>query len=74
MQQVFNKSTKDDKTVEAALYHQLLCYLQLLETTKPYIVNITRVPGRSHSRCPFSEIYFNMSRFRYSCVITFRQS
>ncbi|KAI7892264.1 P-loop containing nucleoside triphosphate hydrolase protein [Mucor mucedo] len=36
---------KDDKTVEAALYHQLLCYLQLLETTKPFIVNITRVPG-----------------------------
>ncbi|GAA5815536.1 hypothetical protein MFLAVUS_009048 [Mucor flavus] len=35
---------KDDKTVEEALYHQLLCYLQLLETSKPYIVNITRVP------------------------------
>ncbi|GAA5796705.1 hypothetical protein HPULCUR_002080 [Helicostylum pulchrum] len=36
---------KDDKTVEEALYHQLLCYLQLLETSKPYILNITRVPG-----------------------------
>ncbi|KAG2228952.1 hypothetical protein INT48_008020 [Thamnidium elegans] len=36
---------KDDRTVEEALYHQLLCYLQLLETSKPYIVNVTRVPG-----------------------------
>lgn len=36
----------DDKTVEESLYHQLLCYLQLLETNKPFIVNITRVPGK----------------------------
>lgn len=36
---------KDDKMVEEALYHQLLCYLQLLETNRPFIVNITRVPG-----------------------------
>lgn len=36
---------KDDEMVEQALYHQLLCYLQLLETNKPFIVNITRVPG-----------------------------
>lgn len=35
----------DDKTVEESLYHQLLCYLQLLETNKPFLVNITRVPG-----------------------------
>ncbi|KAI8083313.1 P-loop containing nucleoside triphosphate hydrolase protein [Gilbertella persicaria] len=41
-----NKNTrKDDKTVEEAMYHQLLCYLQLLETNKPFLVNITRVPG-----------------------------
>ncbi|EPB90295.1 hypothetical protein HMPREF1544_02820 [Mucor circinelloides 1006PhL] len=36
---------KDDQTVEDSLYQQLLCYLQLLETNKPFLVNITRVPG-----------------------------
>ncbi|KAI8375433.1 P-loop containing nucleoside triphosphate hydrolase protein [Blakeslea trispora] len=36
---------KDDKTVEESLNYQLLCYLQLLETNKPFLVNITRVPG-----------------------------
>ncbi|KAI9484179.1 MAG: putative ATP-dependent RNA helicase DHX34-like protein [Benjaminiella poitrasii] len=36
---------KDDKTVEEALYYQLLCYLQLLETNKPFLVNLTRAPG-----------------------------
>ncbi|OBZ82768.1 putative ATP-dependent RNA helicase DHX34 [Choanephora cucurbitarum] len=40
-----DKSTRrDDKTVEESMYHQLLCYLQLLETNKPFLVNITRVP------------------------------
>ncbi|KAI7886742.1 P-loop containing nucleoside triphosphate hydrolase protein [Lichtheimia hyalospora FSU 10163] len=36
---------KDDEAVERALQHQLLCYLQLLETNKPYLLGITRVPG-----------------------------
>ncbi|KAF7726559.1 DEAH (Asp-Glu-Ala-His) box polypeptide 34 [Apophysomyces ossiformis] len=36
---------KDDLQVEQSMYHQLLCYLQLLETNKPYILNVTRVPG-----------------------------
>jgi hypothetical protein len=40
-----NKNEIDDETVEEALYHQLLCYLQLLETNKPYLMNLTRVPG-----------------------------
>lgn len=35
----------DDEAVERALQHQLLCYLQLLETNKPYLLGITRVPG-----------------------------
>ncbi|KAF1807654.1 putative ATP-dependent RNA helicase DHX34 [Mucor lusitanicus] len=39
------KTRKDDQTVEDSLYQQLLCYLQLLETNKPFLVNITRVPG-----------------------------
>ncbi|KAI8988337.1 P-loop containing nucleoside triphosphate hydrolase protein [Mycotypha africana] len=39
------KERKDDKTVEESLYQQLLCYLQLLETNKPFIVNLTRIPG-----------------------------
>ncbi|KAG0168835.1 DEAH (Asp-Glu-Ala-His) box polypeptide 34 [Apophysomyces sp. BC1015] len=38
--------TPDDLAVEQSMYHQLLCYLQLLETNKPYILNITRVPGK----------------------------
>ncbi|CEP10178.1 hypothetical protein [Parasitella parasitica] len=37
---------KDDQTVEDSMYQQLLCYLQLLETNKPFLVNITRVPGK----------------------------
>ncbi|KAI9273017.1 P-loop containing nucleoside triphosphate hydrolase protein [Phascolomyces articulosus] len=36
---------KDDLYVEQAMQHQLLCYLQLLETNKPYLLGITRVPG-----------------------------
>ncbi|KAI9309287.1 P-loop containing nucleoside triphosphate hydrolase protein [Cunninghamella echinulata] len=36
---------KDDIQVEQAIQNQLLCYLQLLETTKPYLLNLTRVPG-----------------------------
>ncbi|CAO3703181.1 unnamed protein product [Rhizopus stolonifer] len=40
-----SNTRKDDKTVEDAMYQQLLCYLQLLETTKPYLLNITRTPG-----------------------------
>ncbi|KAI9315979.1 P-loop containing nucleoside triphosphate hydrolase protein [Dichotomocladium elegans] len=36
---------KDDLAVEQALHHQLLCYLHLLETNKPYLLGITRVPG-----------------------------
>lgn len=35
----------DDEAVERSLQHQLLCYLQLLETNKPYLLGITRVPG-----------------------------
>ncbi|KAI8642814.1 P-loop containing nucleoside triphosphate hydrolase protein [Parasitella parasitica] len=37
---------KDDQTVEDSMDQQLLCYLQLLETNKPFLVNITRVPGK----------------------------
>ncbi|KAI7851751.1 P-loop containing nucleoside triphosphate hydrolase protein [Circinella umbellata] len=36
---------KDDLAVEQAMQHQLLCYLQLLETNKPYLLGLTRVPG-----------------------------
>ncbi|CAO3611270.1 unnamed protein product [Cunninghamella blakesleeana] len=36
---------KDDVQVEQAIQNQLLCYLQLLQTTKPYLLNLTRVPG-----------------------------
>lgn len=36
----------DDKMVEDTMDQQLLCYLQLLETTKPFILNITRMPGK----------------------------
>ncbi|ORZ02569.1 P-loop containing nucleoside triphosphate hydrolase protein [Syncephalastrum racemosum] len=36
---------KDDADVEQSLDHQLLCYLRLLETTRPYLLDITRVPG-----------------------------
>ncbi|CAO3633213.1 unnamed protein product [Cunninghamella echinulata] len=36
---------KDDIQVEQAIQNQLLCYLQLLETSKPYLLNLTRVPG-----------------------------
>ncbi|ORE07685.1 P-loop containing nucleoside triphosphate hydrolase protein [Rhizopus microsporus var. microsporus] len=39
------KRRKDDQTAEDAMQQQLLCYLQLLETNKPYILNITRTPG-----------------------------
>lgn len=42
----YSLSHTDDKMVEESLYHQLLCYLQLLETNKPFLVNITRVPGK----------------------------
>ncbi|KAI7903484.1 uncharacterized protein BX663DRAFT_31553 [Cokeromyces recurvatus] len=45
VQELEKELRKDDKTVEEALYHQLLCYLQLLETNRPFLVNITRVPG-----------------------------
>ena len=37
--------TLDDLAVEQAMQHQLLCYLQLLETNKPYLLGLTRVPG-----------------------------
>ncbi|KAI9270835.1 P-loop containing nucleoside triphosphate hydrolase protein [Sporodiniella umbellata] len=40
-----SNTRKDDKTVEDSMYQQLLCYLQLLETNKPYMLNITRTPG-----------------------------
>ncbi|KAI8064692.1 P-loop containing nucleoside triphosphate hydrolase protein [Gongronella butleri] len=36
---------RDDLAVEEGIQHQLLCYLQLLETNKPYLLNLTRVPG-----------------------------
>ncbi|KAI9491621.1 P-loop containing nucleoside triphosphate hydrolase protein [Zychaea mexicana] len=36
---------KDDLAVEQSMQHQLLCYLQLLETNKPYLLGLTRVPG-----------------------------
>ncbi|KAI8384738.1 P-loop containing nucleoside triphosphate hydrolase protein [Radiomyces spectabilis] len=45
VQGVGENMRKDDIDVEQAMYHQLLCYLQLLETTKPFMLNITRVPG-----------------------------
>lgn len=35
----------DDIAAEEDSDHELLCYLQLLETNKPYLVNIMRVPG-----------------------------
>ncbi|KAG1519546.1 hypothetical protein G6F52_008518 [Rhizopus delemar] len=40
-----SNTRKDDKMVEDTMDQQLLCYLQLLETTKPFILNITRMPG-----------------------------
>ncbi|ORX58161.1 hypothetical protein DM01DRAFT_1372236 [Hesseltinella vesiculosa] len=36
---------KDDLLVEQGIQNQLLCYLQMLETNKPYLLNLTRVPG-----------------------------
>ncbi|KAL1918924.1 uncharacterized protein VTP21DRAFT_2305 [Calcarisporiella thermophila] len=35
---------KDDKR-QAARQHELLVYLEILETNRPYLVNLTRVPG-----------------------------
>lgn len=65
----------DDKTVEDALYHQLLCYLQLLETTKPFIVNITRVPGKIIILILSTEnINVNIPLFRHTCIVAFWQS
>ncbi|GAN03267.1 ATP-dependent RNA helicase DHX34 isoform X5 [Mucor ambiguus] len=49
------KTRKDDQTVEDSMYQQLLCYLQLLETNKPFLVNITRVPG-IHSLLLFGKV------------------
>ena len=45
----YNSLFVDDQTVEDAMQQQLLCYLQLLETNKPYILNITRTPGKTIS-------------------------
>lgn len=42
---IFFKYKLDDVQVEQAIQNQLLCYLQLLQTTKPYLLNLTRVPG-----------------------------
>ncbi|KAI8092632.1 putative ATP-dependent RNA helicase DHX34-like protein [Halteromyces radiatus] len=36
---------KDDLEVEQGIQNQLLCYLQLLETSKPYLLSMIRVPG-----------------------------
>ncbi|ORZ09543.1 P-loop containing nucleoside triphosphate hydrolase protein [Absidia repens] len=36
---------KDDLQVEQAIQNQIICYLQLLETNKPYILNLIRTPG-----------------------------
>jgi hypothetical protein len=35
----------DDLDLLKDMRHEILCYLQLLETNKPYIVNLLRVPG-----------------------------
>lgn len=35
----------DDLDLMTDMRHEVLCYLQLLETNKPYIVNLLRVPG-----------------------------
>ncbi|KAI9025180.1 P-loop containing nucleoside triphosphate hydrolase protein [Phycomyces nitens] len=45
VQGVGDNVRKDDIIVEQAMYHQLLCYLQILETNRPYLLNITRTPG-----------------------------
>ncbi|KAL0096683.1 P-loop containing nucleoside triphosphate hydrolase protein [Phycomyces blakesleeanus] len=45
VQGVGDNVRKDDLIVEQAMYHQLLCYLQILETNRPYLLNITRTPG-----------------------------
>ncbi|KAH8551200.1 hypothetical protein BGW37DRAFT_495169 [Umbelopsis sp. PMI_123] len=36
---------RDDLDLLKDMRHEILCYLQLLETNKPYIVNLLRVPG-----------------------------
>lgn len=72
---VYTYRLLDDKTVEDALYHQLLCYLQLLETTKPFIVNITRVPGKIIILILSTEnINVNIPLFRHTCIVAFWQS
>ncbi|RUS16526.1 P-loop containing nucleoside triphosphate hydrolase protein, partial [Endogone sp. FLAS-F59071] len=45
------KERKDDITAEEDSDHELLCYLQLLETNKPYLVNIMRVPVDTNTDC-----------------------
>ncbi|KAI8342400.1 P-loop containing nucleoside triphosphate hydrolase protein [Chlamydoabsidia padenii] len=49
---------KDDLQVEQEIQNQLLCYLQLLETSKPYLMNLTRVSG-IHILLLFSKQYTN---------------
>ncbi|KAL9551091.1 hypothetical protein MBANPS3_004422 [Mucor bainieri] len=63
------KTRKDDQTVEDSMYQQLLCYLQLLETNKPFLVNITRVPVDLNYDCSVVVVdsYF-VIRFRTSQV------
>ncbi|SAM06090.1 hypothetical protein [Absidia glauca] len=39
------KVRKDDLQAEQGIQNQLVCYLQLLETSKPYLLNLTRTPG-----------------------------
>ncbi|OZJ05398.1 hypothetical protein BZG36_01988 [Bifiguratus adelaidae] len=49
------KVRQDDESLEQSLHHELICYLQLLETNKPYLLNLTRVPGDvtlSNVDCP----------------------
>jgi hypothetical protein len=66
----------DDQIVEEALYNQLLCYLQLLETNKPFLLNITRVPGINyplyHLMIFISPILFFLHMLKvftpYSCL------
>lgn len=42
---IFLTAAIDDLDLLKDMRHEVLCYLQLLETNKPYIVNLLRVPG-----------------------------